>query len=479
MTSERGIGRAPGGETPTKPGLIAAAFVLLVAIVSPRDSAAEEAARTRLVLLPLQSYALSAEELDGVTRSLVERFRADPAIELVDAVPVLGEKAADDWLKADKLLYDGIQDYQDLQFVKAVEQLRESAELMERTFREFADVQGRRRMRDGYLHLGLARLEQGEQMEAEDWFAKAARVDPGFQPDPRAYPPAVRAQFLAVKTERLDASYEASRERLRELGKIVGVDVVVAGGVRHDAESGWFVEVAWVDRWSGRSAVETATTRQREDLPKVVGDAAPKLIAGVLQKPWPPIGTSRSRTRRRFTVGAAGAYIPDARIVKPAGEGGQVYRWNDDIRQGGVHFAITPWERGVWAIETDVALYFPQKMSDRGWSSTFDASGDFQGGGSLGAHVVRSVALGRWGLSAGAGLALNESIASFRSQQTETGVVFLWMTPVVTASATRTLLARDGLETFVELQIAANYDALGSGPANWMIQSVAGGGVAF
>lgn len=445
----------------------------------PREAGAEETARTRVVLLPLQSFALSAEELDAVSRALGEQFRADPAIELVDAVPVLGEKAADDWLKADKLLYDGIQDYQDLEFVRAVEQLRESADLMERTFREFADVQGRRRMRDGYLHLGLARLEQGEQMEAEDWFAKAARVDPGFQPDPRAYPPAVRAQFLEVKTERLDASYEASRDRLRELGKLVGVDVVVAGGIRHEAEGGWFVELAWVDRWTGRSATETAATTGREDLAKVVRDATPKLIAGVLQKPWPPPGTARSRMRRRFTVGAAGAYIPNARIVKPAGVGGQVYRWNDDIQQGGVHFSITPWERGVWAIETDVALYLPQKMSDGGWSSSFDASGEFQGGGSLGAHVTRSVAFGRWTLGAGGGIALNESIAAFRSPQTETGVVFLWMTPVVSASATRTLLARDGLETFVELQFAANYDALNSGPADWMIQSVASGGVAF
>lgn len=456
---------------------MSAAAALLAALPAAH---AAETAPTRLVLLPLQSYALTAEEIEEVSRALLERFRADRQVELVDAVPILGEKAASDWLKADKLLYDGIQDYQDLEFVKAVEQLRESVELMERTFREFADIQGRRRMRDAYLHLGLSRLEQGEQQDADDWFAKAARVDPGFQPDPRVFPPAVRSKFLSVKGERLDSSYESSRDRMRELAKIVGVDVVVAGGVRHDDDpqrGGWFVEVAWVDRWSGRSAVDTATAQEKSALARAVRDAAPRLLASVLQRPWPPAGRG-ARTRRRFTVGAAGAVMPGARIRQNAG-GGQVYRWSDDIEQGGVHFGLSPWERGAWAIETDVSLYLPRKMSSGGWETEFDATGEFRGGGALGAHVLRSFRAGGWSVAPAVGIALNESIASFRSQQTETGKVFVWMTPVLSVAAQRTLSSREGLETFVELDVAASYDALGSGPSPFMLQSVASGGVAF
>ena len=434
------------------------------------------------MLLPLQSYALTAEELESVSRVLLERFRADPALDVVDAAPVLAEKASGDWLKADKLLYDGIQDYQNLEFLKAVGQLRESAELMERTFREFADVQGRRRMRDAYLHVGLARLEQGEQAEAEDWFAKAARVDPGFEPDPRAYPPAVRAKFLEAKNERLDASYEANRGRLRELGKLVGVDVIVAGGVRREPGEGgeWFVEIAWVDRWSGNSSVETARAASREDLARAVRDASPKLIAGVLQKPWPPEGSTASRTRRRFSMGGAGSLMPGARIRKEASQGGQVFRWNDDIQQTGVRFALCPWERGGWAMETDLSIYLPQKMAQEGWDRNIgDASGTFEGGGSVGAHALRTFRRGRWGATFGAGLAINESIASFRSSEIATGVVFIWMSPVVSISGTRTVIARGGVDTFVEVELAASYDALGTGPSDWLFQSVAGGGIAF
>lgn len=453
---------------------------LALAAIPLGASAAEPVAKTRLVLLPLQSYALSAEDLDAVSRELVERFRADPNVEVVDAAPVLGEKASGDWLKADKLLYDGIQDYQNLEFVKAVEQLRESAELMERSFREFSDVQGRRRMRDAYLHVGLCRLEQGEQKEAEDWFAKAARVDPGFEPDPRAYPPAVRAKFLEAKNERLDSAYEASRDRLRELGKLVGVDVVVAGGVRRESNERWSIEVAWVDRWSGRSAVETAPAASREDLARAVREASPKLIAGVLQKPWPPDGATASRTRRRFSMGGAGALLPDARIRKQASQGGQVFTWNDDIQQTGVRFALCPWERGGWAMETDLSIYLPQKMAPGGWDGSIgDASGTIEGGGNLGAHALRTFRRGRWGVTGGAGLAINESIASFRSSEIATGVVFIWMSPVVSISGTRTVIARGGVDTFVEVELAASYDALGSGPSEWLFQSVAGGGIAF
>lgn len=460
-------------------------------LLAAGGEAAEDAARTRVVLLPLESHALAPEDLDAAGRRLAERFRADEAIELVDALPLLVERASDDWLKADKLLYDGIQDYQNLQFVKAVEQLGESAELMERTFREFADAQGRRRMRDAYLHLGLARLEQGEQNEAEEWFARAARVDPGFQPDPRSYPPAVRAKFQQAKRESLDASYEASRERLRELAKLVGVDVVVAGSVRRAADDErrpterrqeaprWFVEIAWVDRWSGRSAVDSVEAHEGspDAIAAALDGAAPKLIAGVLQRPWPPALAAR-RSRRRITVGPTAALLPAARIVRSAG-GGQVYEWSDTLVQRGAYVSFSPWERGAWSVETDVSVFAPQPMSSGGWETTFEATGEIQGAAAVGARAVRTVKRGGWGVAGGAGLAFNEAIASFRSPQTETGVVYLWFAPVVSLAASRTLLARGTMETFVELKVNAEWDALDAGPSDWRIQSVAAGGVTF
>lgn len=457
------------------------------------DATRADAARTRVVLLPLESHALAAEDLDAVTRHLAARFRADEGVELVDAIPVLADRGSGEWLRADKLLYDGIQDYQDLEFVKAVEQLRESAELMEHSFREFADAQGRRRMRDAYLHLGLARLEQGEQTEAEEWFGRAARVDPGFLPDPRAYPPAVRAKFQEAKSERQSAGYEASRDRMRDLARLAGVDVVVAGSVRRAAEderrpgtgrsaaagTPWFVEIAWVDRWSGRSAVDSieAPDGSRAALLAALDIGTPKLIAGVLQRTWPPAVASR-RSRRRIAVGPTVAMLPSARIVRSAG-GGQVYRWSDTLVQRGAYVAFAPWERGAWSLETDVSLFLPQPMSPGGWETTFEATGEIHGAAAVGARAMHTVRRGGWGFSGGAGLAFNEAIASFRSPQTETGVVFLWLAPVVSLAASRTVLARGGVETFVEVKVNAEYDALHAGPSDWLLQSVASGGVTF
>ena len=432
-----------------------------------------------MVVLPFRSFAkLTAEDLAAISGTLVKRFAEDGAVELVDPVPELADKGADVWLEADTLLLKGMKDYENLEFISAVTSLRRAAELQEETFREFSDTLGRRRMRETYLHLGLSRMEQGEVEEAEDWFARAARVDPLFEPDPRSYPPSARKKFAEAK-EGAGVAYESSRDRLRELAKIVGADVIVSGGVRQEDASRWSIEVAWVDRWSGRSAIEsvTAAAGDREALVTALDGAGPKLLAGVLSRPWPPGGTLLA-VRRRATIGVVGAMLPDASIRHDTGLG-QVYEWQEDVLQQGVYVGYAPWERGPWALETDLAVLLPQRMADRGWEQPTNAEGEFQTTAALDARLVHTVNRGGWGVSAGAGVAFNESIAAFRTVQTRSGVVFLWVTPVVTVGASRRLRDVAGVQTYVRLQVGAQYDVLGAGPSDWMFHSVAAGGLAF
>lgn len=439
--------------------------------------AAARGQQVRVSVLRLRSFVSKPEDLAALSNLLTARLAAAEGVSLVDPIAPLVEKGADDWLLADKLLYDGIQDYGALKLDDAIRKLREAAALSDASFREYADTQGARRVREAALYLGLAHLEQGDSREAENWFKRAALSDPTFIPDPRSYPPAARAAYAKVRDGMSGPAYQGSREMLDPMAAAIGADVLVGGGIRRTDTGRDVLEVVVCDRWKGRLSVETVvpTGPTLDELAAALDGAMPRLIATVLDRPWDN-GTVRRRLRKGtvgYAMGAFNGVAIDGKV------GQQVFNYDGSFVLHGVSLGFVPVERGPWSLATDLSFFAPTNLPRDGFVKPSSAQGRVLFAVSGSARGVYTLPLGAWGASAGAGVVLNEisgafAAPTFRSPQHQLPVNEFWPAPLVTLGVSRTVGARG----FLQVDVGGEYDAL-VGPAGWSIRSRAAGGMNF
>ncbi len=434
------------------------------------DTAA--AAKTRVAVLRLRSFVWKAEDLAALNARLSQRLEETGKISLVDPTPSLLEKGATDWLRADSLLYAGIQHYGNLEYDSAIEKLRESADLSQQTWREYGDPLGAQRMRETWFHLGLAHLEQGHDRDAADAFRLAATVDPWFVPDPRSYPPAARAKYDEVRRWLVDRAWPASRETLEPMATRIGADVVISGGVAR-AESGTEVlEVVIADRWNRRLTVESVTSagKGKDAMLVAIDESTDRLVSLVLNLQWPPPVPREPRVSAR--VGYAGAAFQGTRWKGRSGTIPFAYR--GDVRAHGIGLGLSPWRGRGWAVETDVALFPSNTLPPDAAQKPYPATTErlvFAGTASAG--LVRTFRVGEWGISGGGALAYNLMSVQFQSQEAAFGVNSRWGAPQLTLGAERSFGP-----AFVQVKVAGEYDGL-TKPASWSIRSFASGGMTF
>jgi hypothetical protein len=467
-----------------------AASLLLLFPLSASAAEGPDPKSVRVAVLRLRSWVATPEELASLSEDLKTAIGKEPGLSVVDVSPPLVEKGADDWRHADKLLDDGIAAYGDLRLPEAVENLREAVELCRATYREYADVLGPRRLREAYLYLGLAKLEQGDEADAQEWFRQAARMDPSFEPDPRSYPPAVREKYRDAKQGLTGAPYESSRDILEGMAEKVGADVVVTGGVTKGPGGQRMLEIVIDDRWKGRMLVESA---QAGDTPDAASAALaaelPKITARIHDKGFDPPAVAR--------MSAGGGYA--LRFSHEAEFHGSLgssdYQWRRPLALSGFHIAFVPWSHRGISIPTDLAFYAPDSLSHGGFegpgfpdhpSRTKSVQGRMIFFGSFGVAVTPTWNVGATAFSAGPGLVVNDTVLAFAkpsfaaSTKDETGQAAFWIVPTLRTQFRRTV----GRQGFVEVGFIGEYDrfarTLGlDEPDDWSIRSQAVGGVSF
>lgn len=435
-----------------------------------QDSA--DSAKTRVGVLRLRSFVWKSEDLAALHARVSQRLADTGRIALVDPVPSLLEKGASDWLKADSLLYAGIQHYGNLEYDLAIEKLREAADLSQGTWREYGDPLGPQRMRETWFHLGLAHLERGHERDAVDAFKLAATVDPSFVPDPRSYPPAARAEYAEVRRLLVDRAWPASRETLEPMATRIGADVVISGGVARAESGAEVLEVVIADRWNRRLTVESVRSpgQGRDAMLAAIDDATDRLVSLVLNLQWPPPAPREPRVSAR--VGYAGAAFQGTRW---RGRSGSItFAYRGDVQAHGIGLGLSPWRGRGWALETDVALFPSSTLApDPAQKPTPATTERLVFAGTASAGVVRTWRFGEWGLSGGGGLAYNVLSVQFQNQQAAFGVNSRWGAPQVMLGAERSIGP-----AFVQVKVAGEYDGH-TKPAAWSIRSFASGGMTF
>lgn len=455
----------------------AAAAALSVAGTAHAESPPTPGPRVKVSVLRLRSLSANPDDLAALSAQLTEALASAEGIEVLDPVAALVEKGANDWLRADKLLYDGMQDYAALRLEEAIAKLREAAELGQASFRADGDAQGSRRIREACFYLGLAHLELGEMREAEEWLGRAVLAEPTFVPDPRSYPPAARTKYAEVREAASGPAYETARDMLEPMAARIGADVLVTGGVGRTPQGTDVLEIVIADRWKGRLAVESipATGSSRERFSAALAAATPRLVAQVLDRPWGTAATRRPRARA--SVGYA-MHVYD-RLALDGRVGSQSFRYRGNVVLHGVALSLTPWQRGALSVETDLAFFAPRALARGGFRKPSLAEGRVLFAGAAAVRGVGTLRAGRWAFAGGAGLAVNEIVAGlaapdFAAPDNQLGIETFWPAPLVTASVRRELWS----SAHLKLDVAAEYDAF-TGPARGSVRTALSGGMSF
>ena len=461
-------------------------MILAAVLLAGTTAAAPPAGKVRVSVLKIKSSDTPPEELAALSDELTKKLAATDGVTIVDAVAPLVEKGADEWLRADKLLYDGIQDYGDLKFDSAVEKLSEAVTIGESTFREYADAQGPRRLREAYLYLGLSKLEQGDELDATEWFKRAARVDPTFEPDERDYPPAARAKYEQVRADVAQSPTVVGRETLEPLAEKVGADVIVAGRVTHGAGGDRALEIVIDDRWKARLSVESVP---------IDGDTAnavsaldlemPNVTSHVLDRSYDPFAVAT----RRISAGFAMLSVAPAHFRGSVPGNGSPYDVRRGASLGGLAIEAMPIRRGGYALRAHLSIYplstdLPVAKAQPPSTTTFQPRVVFAF--RLGGLAVREWQHGPWNASAGVGAAAQEvsygiAAPSWGNAGNVAAYNPVWISPMAGLSGAYHF----GRAGFVQLSLEGQYDGaavrVSSEPAasQFSLESVAQGGVSF
>ena len=453
---------------------LAASWMALASMASPGDSS-----EMRVVVLPLQSYEVQSEPLDRLTRHLRRRVAEDAGLRIVDPIPLLIDAGSDQWLHADKLLFDGMQDYNNLDYASAVTKLRKAAEISERSFRDLADVHGKRRMREIYLYLGLSRLEQGEPSEADLWFLQAAQVDPTFEPDALNYSPAARKAYAAAR-EKLAGAPPLTRDRLSTVCALAKADVILAGGVTlssASADPGMGVELVVYQREGGLLRAQRLTLSGGEtdiEVTEVALDEnLPPLLAALAGRPWPE-PTPPSRLGGQLTAEYTGGLMPEADILLKVRN--QQFRYEGPVTQHGIGLRVVPWQHGGWSAEARLAFYAPRALPGTGGlPSATNPRGSLPFSATLGGELTRTWFVGDWQLGAGAGLGVRQLVGTFNSDISLKTDAWTWFYPSASAVVRRDLSKR----SYTYMRVGAEYDVFSAGVAPFTLTWSAGAGIGF
>lgn len=449
---------------------IAASLLLLGGMA---DTSADSTT-VRVVVLPLQSYEVESEPLDRITQRLRQRVAEDTSLVVVDPVPLLIEAGSDQWLHADKLLFDGMQDYNNLSYAEAVTKLRKAAEISERSFRDLADVHGKRRLREIYLYLGLCRLEQGEPGEAELWFLRAAQVDPTFEPDALNYSPAARKAYASARAK-LAGAPEITRDRLRTVCALANADVILGGGVIVAPDPGMELVIYQAEGALLRAQrVQLSGTESTIELTDVALDEnLPPLLAALAGRPWPE-PPPLTRLGGQITVEYTGSLMPDADILLKVRN--QQYRYQGALSQHGLGLRLVPWQAGPWAAEARLAFYAPRALPGTGGlSAATNPRGTLPFSATLGGELTGTWFVGDWQLGGGAGVGVRQLVGTFNSDISLKTDAWTWVYPSVSAVVRRDLSKR----SYAYMRVGAEYDVLDTGVGPFTLTWSAGAGLGF
>jgi hypothetical protein len=388
-------------------------------------------------------------------------------------VRALVDQGSDRWLEADHLLFNGIEAFGELRYPEAVKALRSSLELSQLTYREYADVQGPRRVRDTCVYLGLARLEQGEAEDAAAWFQRAARTDPAWTPDEKQFSPAARKAWADARESLSGAPMETSLERLGPLADTIGADVIVTGGVNvaHDGKTA--VQLVIADRRRGEANEQSIAAREpkRDALISAVDQEMPQLVARILGR---PVLSPESRARRvRYDAGLEMRMIPGSKLETLAIT--NRYRWNGTIQAAGIAAGINAPLSARTSLSAGVTI-FPEQVQRSGTFTLHPAGPSLalQTGLGVHAYLLPALSRARWTLAAGPGVEGTYAIFVFRSSSSVAPVVPSWFGPAFLATARRDL----GTSAFVQLRAGAEWD-FGSPPAPLTFRAQVVAGTAF
>ncbi len=428
----------------------------------------------KVAVVELRSPVLPTEEMEAATRRLAAALASDPMVRTIDAAAALEEKGDPRWLEADALLFEAKRDLEELRHAAAVEKLGQAAELQLAAAREFTGRSGRRRLHETWITLGQARLEQGQAREAMEAFGAAVAIDPGFSPDRLRYAPDLVTRYGEARAAlgRLDVA--PARKRLEMLAATVGADVVVTGVVW--AEGGRRpMELLVLDLRRGSRVEErlVADGGDRDALFAAVDRAAPKIVAQILDRPWPP--RDRSAARSSATVGLVAGLSSGARLDHGVEDVGEAYRWRGTLRGHGIQASLEPRRGPRFSAAVDLTLLLPARIPDGGWERPSSAEGRFLFVGGGGVRLLARRERGGYEASGGLGLRAEQAVAALSSNNTSTGVSFTWLAAVATAGLSRDLAAG----AFVKVEAAAEYDLSGRALSPWTWQSVVAGGLRF
>lgn len=430
---------------------------------------AAHAETVRVSVLGLRSFAARPEDLAAVSEEISLRLKAEQGLTLVDPVRPLVDRGSDRWLEADHLLFEGIELYGELRYDDAVERLKKALAISESTFREYADLQGPRRVRDTCLYLGLARLEQGAGDDAAAWFRRAARVDPGYVLDAKLFSPAARDAWTEARKELSGPPMETSLERLGPMADAIGADVVVTGGVNAREGGGAALQLVIADRRRGLLTEQSVNARAmaRPDLVNAVDAVIPQVVARILDR---PVFDDRAIARRvRVYAGGEWAERLDATLRGDAIT--DHYQWRGALPLRGVALGATGLRAGAVAIVPGLSFYPAQTLPRKFRSSPVSSTLELGLGLAARVYAVWELRRGSTVLGAGPGVEADYLLLTFRSQSSLAPTAKSWIAPAAVLTLRREL----GRSLAVDVQAGT---ALGLGPtpgrAGWRIQAAIG-----
>ena len=427
-----------------------------------------------MTVLPLRSFRAAPDDLDAVTAEITAKLRAEKQIAVVDPARALVDKGSDTWLQADHLLFSGIEAFGELRYAEAVKALRASLELSQSTYREYADVQGPRRVRDTCVYLGLARLEQGEAEDAAAWFQRAARTDPSWRPDDKQFSPAARAAFSDAHEALSGPPMETSLERLGPMADRIGAEVVVTGGVNVARDGRATVQLVIADRRKGEATEQSVSVAgaSRAEMLQAHDDAIPRLVARILDR---PILTPEARASRvRYEAGVEFREMPGASLEAVAVT--NRYRWRGTMSFAGIRAGITARAFGPAVVVAGVT-FFPGQRQNGGRFSLAPSkpSLEVQTGLAASVYLMPTVQRHAWTFAAGPGAEGAYAIFVFRSTSSVAPIVPSWFGPAALLSVRRDL----GHSAFLQARAGADYALLGHPPAPLTLRAQLTAGTTF
>jgi tetratricopeptide (TPR) repeat protein len=425
-------------------------------------TAASAAPPARILVLHLQAYDAPRGLLDEGTSYLQELLGAHPETDAANPWPALIDRNEALWLESDKLLFDGKTAYQALSYDEAEPKLLRAAEIMESSHRALADPLGPRRLRETYLHLGMAFLERDQTDKAVEWLKKAVTVDPGFEPDPRLYAPAVRTAYGDVRRTLTGAPARPSGTTLAELAATTSVDVIVATALSTGPKKS-LAAVTWDNR-AGTMFAETV---------QVGGASLGQLKPALRVLSSSILGRVVGKRTRTLTGSYAMAMWPRATIPLKAAR--QPYEYEGGLTLNGVAVSMSPWRNSQWVARATLALYLPRDIPGDGGLPSGNPRADIGTAAALFFDGARWWRYGAWRAEVGGGLSIREVFARFRSSLAQKSQLFVWASPHAFGSVRRSLPAN----TFVELELGAEYDVFSQGFEGAALNTRLGAGVEF